>query len=107
MQTFDAYLATLATRPYSSWFLAFGDPVLEVGQTGLEAFVDRQTGLALRQRNVLTLDGWWYEDGGPGACQSPAQCPHEPELPSGQEHIDAYMAGLPASTLLVNVRCHV
>ncbi|MEV0777221.1 hypothetical protein [Streptomyces sp. NPDC050428] len=110
VQTFDAYLATLTTRPYSSWFLAFGDSVLEVGQTELKAFVDRQTGLALRQRNVLTLGGWWYEDGGPGvhgACQSPARCPHEPELPSGQEHIDAYMANLPGSTLLINVRCHV
>ncbi|MEV0318102.1 hypothetical protein ACIBKX_07545 [Streptomyces sp. NPDC050658] len=110
VSAFDAYLATHARRPYSSWFLAFVDPVREVGQTELAAFVDRQSGLALRSRNVLTLGGWWYEDGEPGihgACQSPAQCPHQPELPPGQEHIQRYLAGLPAGTLLVNVRCHV
>jgi len=110
VRAFDGYLATLPTERYRFWFLGFGDPVIEVGGAGRDEFVERRVSAALHRRNVLTLDGWWYEDGGSGihgACHSPAECPHEPELPAGQERIDGYLAGLPGDTLLVNLHCHV
>ncbi|MCX5403534.1 hypothetical protein OHA37_06515 [Streptomyces sp. NBC_00335] len=60
--------------------------------------------------NVLTLDGWWCEQGEDplhGACDDPAACPHTPP-PMGQlDSAAAYLAGLPDDTLLVSVRCHV
>lgn len=107
VRAFDSYLEELPTERYWYWFLRFTDPVVEVGRASREEFIERR---ALRHRNVLTLEGWWYEDGGPGihgACHSPAQCPHEPELTAGQDHIDGYLAGLSGDTLLVNVHCHV
>lgn len=110
VQAFDSYLATLPTERYSYWFLGFTDPVVDVGCAAREEFVEQRTFAALPEHNVLTLDGWWYEDGGPGihgACNSPAECPHEPELPADQERIDGYLAGLPGDTLLIHVRCHV
>ncbi|MET9515680.1 hypothetical protein [Streptomyces sp. NPDC002994] len=110
VRAFDDYVATLPTERYAYWFLVFTDPAVEVGRAGRQEFVERQMELALRKRNVLTLGGWWYEDGGPGihgACHSPAQCSHEPELPAHQERIDAYLADLPGDTLLIHVRCHV
>ncbi|MEU3922000.1 hypothetical protein [Streptomyces sp. NPDC029004] len=110
VQAFDSYLATLPTERYSYWFLGFTDPVVDVGCTGRQEFVVKQMRAALRKRNVLTLDGWWHEDGGPGihgTCHSPAKCPHAPELPAEQDRIDGYLADLPGDTLLVHVRCHV
>ncbi|WP_067834275.1 hypothetical protein [Nocardia lijiangensis] len=65
---------------------------------------------ALPQRNILTLEGWWYEDGRSGihgTCDSSTDCPHEPDLAAGYDHIADYLAALPDDTLLVNLRCHV
>ena len=110
VRAFDDYLDTLPRQRFPSWFLGFGDPVLEVGGTDLPEFVQRQVHLSTHLRNVLTLGGWWHEDGGPGVhgtCDSIARCPHAPEFPTGQEHIDHYLETLPGDTLLVNVRCHV
>lgn len=109
VRAFDDYLATQLTDRYSYWFLRFLDPVVEVGGTRHDEFVRRRVDAALPQRNVLTLDNWWYEDGGPGIhgmCDSPGQCQHPPQL-RDQQHIDRYLADLPGDTLLVNVRCHV
>ncbi|MFI2303467.1 hypothetical protein ACH5AL_32210 [Actinacidiphila glaucinigra] len=110
VRAFDACLRTLPTRRFSYWFLQGPDPVEDVGRSERETFVAEKVAYALRRRNVLTLSGWWYEDGGPGIhgeCHGPATCPHEPELPAGQERVDGYLSDLPGDTLLVNVKCHV
>ncbi|MGW6706612.1 hypothetical protein ACWGDE_17190 [Streptomyces sp. NPDC054956] len=60
--------------------------------------------------NVLTLDGWWCEQGyAPlhGACGDPETCTHTPPPLGGPGGAAAYLAGLPDDTLLVYVRCHV
>ncbi|MFF4653216.1 hypothetical protein [Streptomyces sp. NPDC001380] len=109
VRAFDDYLGTLPTDRYRRGFLRF-DPADDVGRTPREEFVRRRTAGALHRRNVLTLDGWWYEHGGPGlhgSCPGPADCPHEPGIPADQARIDGYLRDLPGDTLLVNVRCHV
>ncbi|WUD75016.1 hypothetical protein OG937_26640 [Streptomyces sp. NBC_00510] len=110
VKAFDAYVGTLPKERYRYWFLTFLDPVVDVGRTERETFVGQQVSSSLRTRNVLTLNGWWYEDGGPGIhgeCNGPATCPRKPELPAEQERVDGYLRGLPGDTLLVNVKCHV
>ncbi len=110
VRAFEDYLQTLPTERYWYWFLRSIDPVISVGSVGREEFVARAVEGALRRRNLLSLEGWWYEDGGSGihgACHSPADCPHEPELTAGYAHIDCYLTALPGDTLLINVRCHV
>ncbi|WP_431967716.1 hypothetical protein [Actinacidiphila sp. bgisy160] len=110
VRAFDACLRTLPTQRYWYWFLQELDPVEDVGRTERETFVEQQVAYALRRRNVLTLGGWWYEDGGPGIhgeCHGPAACPHEPELPAEQKRVDGYLLDLAGDTLLVNVKCHV
>ncbi|WP_069462822.1 hypothetical protein [Actinacidiphila rubida] len=110
VRAFDTALRELRVPGYDSWFLGFIDPVLEVGAHRRECFVRRQVGRALPRRNVLTLGGWWCEDGGRGihgACHSPKECPHEPEIPTGQSFVDAYLRDVPEDVLLVNLRCHV
>uniref|UniRef100_A0AAU2V7H0 Uncharacterized protein n=1 Tax=Streptomyces sp. NBC_00003 TaxID=2903608 RepID=A0AAU2V7H0_9ACTN len=86
------------------------DPVSDIGEASREEFASRQGHFALKRRNVLTLGGWWYEIGDPplhGACQSPSQCPHEPDVGEGVVAVDAYLRGLAPDTLLVRVHCHV
>lgn len=110
VRAFEDYLRTLPTERYRYWFLHSMDPVLGVGSVGREEFVASEVEGALRRRNLLSLEGWWYEDGGPGihgACHTPADCPHEPELTAGYDHIDRYLRALPGDTLLINVHCHV
>ncbi|MFI0901332.1 hypothetical protein [Streptomyces sp. NPDC020983] len=110
LAAFEAYLEKLPTERYRWDFLRSVDPVADVGSATLEEFLARTLFSALNTRNVLTLDGWWHEDGGPGIhslCHGPATCPHTPGIPAGQEHADAYLRDLPADTLLVNVHCHV
>ncbi|MFI9508067.1 hypothetical protein [Nocardia sp. NPDC052566] len=83
---------------------------LDIWDTWRVAYVALALEHALPRRNVLSLAGWWCEDGGPGIhgmCHSLADCPHEPDLPAGYDHIADYLAALPGDTLLVNVRCHV
>ncbi|WP_406280348.1 hypothetical protein OH799_13980 [Nocardia sp. NBC_00881] len=108
-RAFKDYLQTLPIKRYSFWFFS-SDPLINVGSVGREEFVASEVEGALRRRNLLSLEGWWYEDGSPGihgACDSTADCPHEPELPAGYDRIDRYLTALPGDTLLVNVRCHV
>lgn len=110
VRAFEDYLETLPTDRYRFWFLRTGDPVAEAGSARLEDFLARSVRCALPERNVLTLDGWWHEDGAPGIhalCHGPAACPHTPGIPAGQDHVDTYLLDLPADTLLVNVHCHV
>ncbi|MER5866626.1 hypothetical protein [Kitasatospora sp. NPDC002040] len=109
VRAFTDYLKVLPTERFSSAFLFLADPVAKVGGSSREEFIARCTPYALRRRNVLTLEGWWYEDGDPGvhgACHSDA-CPHEPDLAPGFGHVNSYLAALPGGTLLVNVHCHV
>ncbi|MER7849522.1 hypothetical protein ABTZ03_36935 [Kitasatospora sp. NPDC096077] len=110
VRAYNDYLRMLPTERFQPWFLYFTDPITGVGTVPREEFVARRAASAPRRRNVLTLEGWWYEDGDSGthgACHSPADCPHEPPLAAGYDHVHSYLAALPGDTLLVNVRCHV
>ncbi|MGW5351798.1 hypothetical protein ACWERV_14985 [Streptomyces sp. NPDC004031] len=110
LRTFEEYLETLPTERYRWDFLRTSDPVADIGPLPLEKFLARALSDALNTRNVLTLDGWWHEDGAPGVhgpCPTPTTCPHTPTVPPGQAHADAYLLNLPPDALLVNVHCHV
>ena len=110
VRAFEDHVATLPTERYRFWFLRLMDPVVHVGSAGREEFIARTVPSALPRRNVLTLEGWWYEDGAPGIhglCHGPDNCAHQPDLPAGHDHIDSYLAALPSDDLLVNVHCHV
>ena len=109
LHAFEQAWDSSRTRRYSWRFLWLHDPVRKIGVQTRDAFVQEQTANALDAHNVLTLDGWWYEAGDPGihaACQSQTDCPHTPEIPADQPHLEAYLAGLPPETLLINVSCH-
>ncbi|MFG2819741.1 hypothetical protein ACGFX4_09970 [Kitasatospora sp. NPDC048365] len=110
VRAFTAYVETLPVAGFSFWFLRPMDPVARIGSTPREEFVAKAAAWALNRRNVLTLEGWWHEDGGAGVhgrCDTPAACPHAPDVAAGQEHVDAYLKALPDDVLLVNVHCHV
>ncbi|MFE9560794.1 hypothetical protein ACFYM0_06775 [Streptomyces sp. NPDC006487] len=86
------------------------DPLGAIGRWTREEFARRGAREVVGPCNLLTLDGWWYEDGDlpvHGACDDPAVCPHPPPSALGAGGGPAYLAGLPADTLLVSVRCHV
>ncbi|MGA5822304.1 hypothetical protein ACPC54_31095 [Kitasatospora sp. NPDC094028] len=109
LRAFADYRRSLPTERFRGAFLWLPDPLADVGGRPRAEFVASTAAQALHRRNVLTLDGWWYEDGGPGlhgACHSGA-CPHEPDLAPGYDHISGYLTDLPGDTLLVNVHCHV
>lgn len=87
----------------------FFDPLGSIGECTREEFACRGAGWLEGATNLLTLDGWWWEDGGPplhGVCDDPETCPHAPPG-AGRGAPGAYPARLPADTLLVSVRCHV
>ncbi|MFB7177157.1 hypothetical protein ACFCYI_05575 [Streptomyces sp. NPDC056257] len=87
----------------------FFDPLRSIGECTREEFARRCAGWVEGRANILTLDGWWWEDGEPplhGACDDPETCPHAPPG-AGRGGPGAYLARLPADTLLVSVRCHV
>ncbi|MEV0786462.1 hypothetical protein AB0I52_26580 [Streptomyces sp. NPDC050423] len=110
VRAFEDFLGMLPTERYSVWFLRSVDPVVTVGSARREEFIALTARSALRKRNALTLEGWWYEGGTPGIhglCHSPVNCRHKPDLPAGYDHIDSYLAALPSDVLLVNVHCHV
>ncbi|WP_431683605.1 hypothetical protein [Kitasatospora sp. KL5] len=110
LQAYRSYLRTLPTECYRWDFLRPMDPVARIGGMPRQEFVEWQTAYALPTRNLLTPAGWWYEDGGAGVhgtCDDPSDCRHEPDVPAGYDHIDAYLAALPGDMLVVNVHCHV
>ncbi|WP_143681518.1 hypothetical protein [Actinacidiphila glaucinigra] len=77
VKSFDAHVRALPKERYWYRFLNFFDPVVDVGRTERETFVEQQVASSLRTRNVLTRNCWWYEDGGPGIhgeCHGPAVC---------------------------------
>ncbi|MBT2481092.1 hypothetical protein [Streptomyces sp. ISL-94] len=85
------------------------DPLGMIGGCTREEFARRAARWAVGYGNVLTLDGWWCEEGHPplhGACDDPATCSHTSSA-AGDGGGSAYLAGLSADTLLVSVRCHV
>ncbi|WP_327412594.1 hypothetical protein [Streptomyces sp. NBC_01233] len=80
------------------------------GGRSREEFLAFRADQAVSHGNVLTLDGWWCEEGCDpvhGACDDPASCPRTPPYLQEPGAGEAYLAGLPADTLLVSVRCHV
>ncbi|WUG05505.1 hypothetical protein OG803_38930 (plasmid) [Streptomyces sp. NBC_00467] len=114
LRAFEEKLSTLRrahrTHRFSSALLSSTDPVEDIGAVSRAKFVAWQGDLVPSPRNVLSLDGWWYEVGDVrlhGACHSPAQCQHEPDVGEGQATVAAYLAGVSADTLLVHVHCHV
>ncbi|MEV2220764.1 hypothetical protein AB0E01_12885 [Nocardia vinacea] len=106
-----AYENYLRTSPSPrAWSMYTYDPVVAVGSVDRDEFVAFVVERARPRHNVLSLDGWWYEDGWTGihgACRSTADCPHEPEIAPGYDHLADYLAALPGDTMLVELRCHV
>ncbi|MEU6296086.1 hypothetical protein [Streptomyces erythrochromogenes] len=93
-------------------FALFGtsDPRRWIGERDREEFVAREAERATGPCNLLTVEGWWWEEGHRpvhGACDDPATCPHTPPAAPGPAGTAAHLAGLPDDTLLVYVRCHV
>lgn len=86
------------------------DPLGSIGRYTWEEFARRAAHDAVGSCHLLTLDGWWYEDGDRplhSACDDPAACPHPPPPALDAGGGPAYLAGLSADTLLVSLRCHV
>ncbi|MEV6333473.1 hypothetical protein AB0M12_02040 [Nocardia vinacea] len=80
--------------------------MVAVGSGDRDEFAASVVEYARPRHNVLSLDGWWHEDGWTGACFSTADCPHEPEIAPGYDHSADYLA-MPDETMLVDLRCHV
>ncbi|WP_433671621.1 hypothetical protein ACQP06_08070 [Nocardia sp. CA-136227] len=110
VRAFRDYLGTVPTTRAVGLPSGLYDPVNGIGKVTRSEFVARAAERAVPHRNILSLEGWWYEDGWSGihgACDDPDRCPHEPDIAAGYDHIADYLAALPADTLLVNLRCHV
>ncbi|QMU68468.1 hypothetical protein [Streptacidiphilus sp. P02-A3a] len=80
-----------------------------------DAFAQGAMGLAqlsqqvARQGDVLTLDGWWIEDGWRplhATCESEDTCPHLVDGLRYQRDIADYLLSLPDDTLLIKLKCH-
>ena len=59
--------------------------------------------------DVLTLDGWWIEDGlypKHATCDAEASCPHMAVGREYQRDLYGYLESLPDETLLVKLKCH-
>ncbi|MER5636250.1 hypothetical protein ABT095_04765 [Kitasatospora sp. NPDC002227] len=72
------------------------------------SFVARMTDL-LPQPDLLTLDGWWIEDGTfpvHGHCEAAETCPHLDEGNRYQRDIGGYLTSLPDDALLIKLKCH-
>ncbi|MFI5908590.1 hypothetical protein [Dactylosporangium sp. NPDC051541] len=75
------------------------------------AYVARRAEEALRQSELLTLDGWWIEwNSAPvhGACESHTTCPHD----TGRDRwsradMAAYLEHLPDGVIIVQLHCKV
>ncbi|MFJ3725958.1 hypothetical protein ACIPYQ_25805 [Streptomyces sp. NPDC090045] len=111
---FREWAAGLSLDPADEEFrfalLDAADPRRWLGERSREEFVAREAARATGPGNLLTLDGWWWEEGSRpvhGACDDPATCPHTPPSAPGPLGTTAHLAGLPDETLLVSVRCHV
>ncbi|WP_370087680.1 hypothetical protein [Streptacidiphilus sp. MAP12-16] len=75
---------------------------------GPRGLLDSSTVRSAAGRDLLTLDGWWIEDGYPvhGACDSPQACSH---LADGQRYASdaaGYLDALAADAILVKLKCH-
>ncbi|MEV7440242.1 hypothetical protein AB0O22_03655 [Streptomyces sp. NPDC091204] len=111
---FREWAAGLSLDPADEEFrfalLGAADPRRWLGERSREEFVAREALRATGPSNLLTRDGWWWEEGSRpvhGACDDPATCPHTPPSAPGPVGTTAHLARLPADTLLVSVRCHV
>lgn len=111
---FRKWAAGLPADPVPGGFDSFlrdlEDPFSVFRGSTRKGFVQRGAGWAAARGNLLTLDGWWCEQGYDplhGACDDPAACPHTPSATGEPGSAAAYLAGLPDDTLLVSVRCHV
>ncbi|MGY5035388.1 hypothetical protein ACWC9U_32060 [Streptomyces sp. 900116325] len=106
----DALRQTRRAYRFTAGLLNLDEPVEDIGPFGRNEFMARHGRWVQTRRHVLTLGGWWYEVDDArlhGACNNPARCPHEPDVGEGFTATDAYLAGLPADALLINVHCHV
>ncbi|MFI5531986.1 hypothetical protein ACIA8O_25980 [Kitasatospora sp. NPDC051853] len=85
------------------------DAMLTQWFDGPRAAYARQMLDGVRQPDVLTLDGWWIEDGlhpVHASCEDEESCPHTAEGRQYQHDLGAYLYGLPDDVLLVKVRGH-
>ncbi|MFD9408721.1 hypothetical protein ACFWBN_17125 [Streptomyces sp. NPDC059989] len=105
-----AEVAPALARPDIADHFSFGWDPVGIGRRSREEYIATYEFSLLPRRNVLSLGGWWYELGDAplhGACHGRLECVHEPNFGMGGEGVQSYLIGLPADTLLVNVRCHV
>ncbi len=105
-----AEIAPALARPDIAAHFSFDGQAIHIGRRGREEYVAKWEFSLLPERNVLTAGGWWYEPGEAplhGACRTPADCVHAPDVDEGRPGVQSYLLALPADTLLVNVRCHV
>ncbi|KQV14541.1 MULTISPECIES: hypothetical protein [unclassified Kitasatospora] len=61
------------------------------------------------QPDILTLDGWWIEDGTMpihGLCEDEDTCPHMRDGWHRQQDIGGYLDALADDVLLIKLRCH-
>jgi hypothetical protein len=77
-----------------------------------EEYVAQRAEDALRQSELLTLDGWWIERNHTpvhGACESLDTCPHRDgrSEPWTRADMAAYLEDLPADVIIVRLHCHV
>ncbi|TQK49849.1 hypothetical protein FBY35_0123 [Streptomyces sp. SLBN-118] len=58
--------------------------------------------------DLLTLDGWWIEDGDPvhGTCDGSEVCPHMQDGLRYAEDPVGYLEGLASDVILIRLRCH-
>ncbi|WP_327303404.1 hypothetical protein OG730_07125 [Streptomyces sp. NBC_01298] len=112
---FRQWAAELPSDPaddgFDSFLRGIEDPVQTFGAyREREWFVSRGAAWASPCVNLLTLDGWWCEQGSAplhGACDDPGACLHTPPPLGEFGSAAAHLAALPADALLVSVRCHV
>lgn len=95
----------------SLYFLGPSDPLEHpvIGYDGTRAaYIRDLTSPHTVNTDVLTLDGWWLEDGTHAVHAScePGLCPHDAPTPTVWPGSEAYVAGLPGDTILVRLHCH-
>ncbi|WP_224280577.1 hypothetical protein [Streptomyces sp. LS1784] len=116
--------ADFTTQPLLQAFVA--DPLSQIPELGDILWLHNQIGLVaaldgdradfvrrvtarIQQPDLLTLDGWWIEDGDSpvhGICEDWGTCPHLEDGWHYQHDIGGYLDALADDVLLIKLKCH-
>ncbi|MFE6039859.1 hypothetical protein [Streptomyces sp. NPDC056452] len=112
LSALDEFKSAARTHRYGPSFLDIWDPLKSVDDLSREEFIsDHSRSDGANFPNVLTLDGWWYEEGEEvihSACGGRAACPHAPDIAPGSNlAVQRYLEGIPGDALLVYLHLHV